>query len=99
MYVQNFAGVPTWLEGTILNQIGPVPFQVRLADGHICKRHVDHVRFRYPEKNAMPSEPIMVEGPSVSSPNGTTQQSEETVRTNGPIVSSPQRHHTVLPPH
>ena len=73
-------------------------FQVPLADGRIRKRHVDHVRIRYPEENAMPSEPIVVEGPSVSSPNGTTQQSQETVRTNGPIVASPQRLDPVPPP-
>ena len=95
VYVRNFVGVPTWLEGTILDQIGPVSFQVRLADGRIRKRHVDHVRIRYQEENAMPSEPIVVEGPSVLSP---TQQSEETVSENGPIVSSPQRPDPVLPP-
>ena len=98
MYVRNFVGVPTWLEGIILDQIGPVSFQVRLADGRILKRHVDHVRIRYPKENAMPSVPIVVEGPSVSHPNGTTQLSEETVHTNIPIVSSPQRHDPVLPP-
>ena len=87
-----------WLEGTILDQIGPVSFQVRLADGRIRKRHVDHVRIRYLEENAMPSEPIVVEGPSVSSPNGTRQQSGEAVSENGSIVSSPQRHDSVLPP-
>ena len=81
-----------------MDQIGPVSFQVRLADGRICKRHVDQVRIQYPEENVMPSEPMVVEGPSVSSPNGTTQELEETVSTNGPIALSPQRLDPVPPP-
>ena len=52
----------TWLEGTILDQIGPVSFQIRLADGRIRKRHVDHIRIRYPEEIALPSQPVVVEG-------------------------------------
>ena len=96
VYVRNFVGVPTWLEGTILDQIGPVSFQVQLTDGRTRKRHVDHMRIRYPEE-ILPSEPIVVEGPSVTFSNGTTQQSGEVVSGNG---SSPQaqRHVSVPPP-
>ena len=96
VYVRNFVGVPTWLEGTILDQIGPVSFQVQLTDGRTRKRHVDHMRIRFPEE-ILPSEPIVVEGPSVPSSNGTTQQSGEVVSGNG---SSPraQRHVSVPPP-
>ena len=46
VYVRNFVGVPTWLEGTMLDQIGPVIFQIRLVDGHIHEHHVDHMRIR-----------------------------------------------------
>ena len=91
VYVRKFVGVPTWLEGTVLDQIGPVSFQVWLADGCICKRHVDHVRIRYPEENVVPS----VEGPSVPSSNGKTQQSGMTFSGNG---LNPQRHVSVPPP-
>ena len=73
--------------------IGPVSFQVRMADGHIRKHYVDHVRIWYPEET---SEPTVVEGGSISSPNGTTQQSEEVVSGNCPIVSSLQRHDPLL---
>ena len=37
------------MEGTILDKTGPVSFRVRLLDGRIWKRHIDHVRIRYPE--------------------------------------------------
>ena len=77
-----------------MDQIGPVSFQIRLADGRIRKRHVDHVRIRYPEEHVVPSEPIAIEGPSVPSSNGNTQQSGEIVSGNG---STPQRHDSVPP--
>ena len=79
-----------------MDQIGPVSFQVQLTDGRTRKRHVDHMRIRFPEE-ILPSEPIVVEGPSVPSSNGTTQRSVEVVSGNG---SSPraQRHVSVPPP-
>lgn len=49
VYLRNFVGKSAWLEGKILDQTGPVSFHVRLSDGRIRKRHVDHLRIRYPE--------------------------------------------------
>ena len=34
------------MEVTILDKTGPVLFRVRLLDGRIWKRHIDHVRIR-----------------------------------------------------
>ena len=51
---ENFTGAPTWLTGKVLDQIGPVSFRVQLRDGRIKKRHVDHLRIRYPEDSPIP---------------------------------------------
>ena len=48
VYARNFLGSPVWMEGTILDKTGPVSFRIRLSDGCIWKRHIDHVRIRYP---------------------------------------------------
>ena len=63
VYIQNFVGSPTWLEGIILDRTGPVSFKVRLSDGHIQKRHIDLLRIRYLEGSANSSLPEVLEGP------------------------------------
>ena len=57
VYVRNFSGSRVWTEGTILDKTGPVSFRVRLLDGRIWKRHIDHVRIRYPEDVIDPNMP------------------------------------------
>ena len=46
VYVMNFTGKTKWLHGVIVEQTGPVSFRVRLDDGRVLRRHVDHVRSR-----------------------------------------------------
>jgi len=62
VYVQNFVGSLTWLEGTILDRTGPVSFKVRLSDGCIRKRHLDHLRIHYLEDSVNSSLPEVLEG-------------------------------------
>ena len=33
-----------WLLGTVINSRGPVSYKVKLSDGRLIKRHVDHLR-------------------------------------------------------
>ena len=63
VYVRNFSGSQVWMEGTILDKTGPVSFRVRLLDGRIWKRHIDHVRIRYPEDVIDPNMPEALVGP------------------------------------
>ena len=46
VFVRNFDGKSKWLCGVIVEQTGPVSFRVRLDDGRVVRRHVDHVRSR-----------------------------------------------------
>uniref|UniRef100_H3A251 Gypsy retrotransposon integrase-like protein 1 n=1 Tax=Latimeria chalumnae TaxID=7897 RepID=H3A251_LATCH len=40
VYVRNFQ---TWIPGVLLQQIGPVSWTVQTKDGHVLRRHQDHV--------------------------------------------------------
>ena len=63
VYARNFLGSPVWMEGTILDKTGPVSFRIWLSDGRIWKRHIDHVRIRYPEDSIAPNVPEALAGP------------------------------------
>lgn len=48
VYVKNFARGPTWIQGKIVSQVGPVSFKVELTESQvICNRHQDHIRVRH----------------------------------------------------
>ena len=49
VYARNFRPGEMCLPGCIFKAKGPVSFLVRLTDGQVIKRHVDHVRKRLPE--------------------------------------------------
>ena len=56
VYVRNFRGLPIWISGEIVDQLGPLTFRVQFNDGQILKRHIDHVRIRYPmDETASPT--------------------------------------------
>ena len=46
VFVMNFSGKTKWLHGVIVEQTGPVSFRIRLEDGRVVRRHIDHVRSR-----------------------------------------------------
>jgi hypothetical protein len=59
VFVQNFSSGPTWLAGIILQRRGPVSYLVKLQDGRIFRRHVDHVRVRTSSGNkALPDQEL-----------------------------------------
>ena len=47
--VVNFQGRPKWLAGVLEEQHGTLAFRVRLEDGRLWKRHVDHIRVNIPK--------------------------------------------------
>ena len=51
--VVNFQGRPNWLAGVLEEKLGPLTFRVRLEDGRLCKRHVNHIRVN------IPTEPVV----------------------------------------
>ena len=40
---RNYAGTPQWLPGQVTAAIGPVLYQVSLADGRVWRRHQDQL--------------------------------------------------------
>ena len=44
MFVSNFGRGQDWLAGVVESQTRPLSFRVRLEDGRLVKRHMDHVR-------------------------------------------------------
>ena len=46
MYVCNFSNGARWLPGKISAVLGSRHFEVKLSDGRIVKKHLDHVRMR-----------------------------------------------------
>ena len=52
--MKNFPTGDNWLQGTIVKVSGPLSFQVKLQDGRIVWRHVDHIIQCSPQ---MPDEP------------------------------------------
>ena len=51
VFVKNFppGSKPKWLPGEIQSTDGPRSFTISLSDGRIVRRHLDHIRRRYPE--------------------------------------------------
>ena len=47
VYVKNLpAGTPKWIPGVVEKVTGPLSYVVKLKDGRLVRRHVDHVRKR-----------------------------------------------------
>ena len=46
VYIRNFSNGPKWLPGKISTVLGSRHFEVKLNDGRMVKRHLDHVRIR-----------------------------------------------------
>lgn len=57
VYAMNFGGKPKWLQGIIEEKLGPLTVTVRLPDGRLWKRHIDHVRRRTPMEESPETAP------------------------------------------
>ena len=44
VHIQNFRGTPLWILGVIVKCQGPVSYCVKLNNGTVVRRHVDHVK-------------------------------------------------------
>ncbi len=44
--VRNFGSGATWLVGAVEKALGPLSYQIKLEDGRLVRRHVDHLRAR-----------------------------------------------------
>jgi len=44
VWTRNFREGPQWLEGVIVDCLGPASYMVHLKTGDLWKRHVDHIQ-------------------------------------------------------
>ena len=44
MLVRNFREGDNWIQGKIVDQLGPVSYLVQSQDGAIWRRHIDHIQ-------------------------------------------------------
>ena len=48
VFVHDFPTGNKWLPGTVTQKKGPLSFLIKLADGRVFHRHIDHIRERPP---------------------------------------------------
>jgi len=53
VFVKNFGRGLEWLPGVVDLIKGPVTYVVKLTDGRVVKRHVDHIRIRTSEQSSV----------------------------------------------
>ena len=53
--VRNFQAGDKWLPGIVVYILGPRSLKVKLNDGKVVRRHLDHVRSRQDTSNMQPT--------------------------------------------
>ena len=104
VFVENFGHGSKWFAGTIDEIRGPLTYMVRLPDGRILKRHVDHIRNQTsmePSKSqdVIPShgeslsfEPLLdIEEPLPKQPSQSPEQCSVPVHSSSRIRRPPDR--------
>ena len=100
VWVRNFRDGEKWLKGVVVEVSGPLSYKVRVFDGRLWRRHVDHLR----DCNVPPSETkecdsdqdsFLLDHPNQSEPqhNMETPLPTET-ENNTPQVASQESEHT-----
>ena len=46
VFVHDFSTGKNWLPGTVTQSKGPLPFLIKLVDGRVIRRHIDHIQER-----------------------------------------------------
>lgn len=48
VFARNFANSSTvkWITGEVIKQSGPLSYHIKLLDGRVIRRHIDHIRTR-----------------------------------------------------
>ena len=61
VYAKNFYG-DKWLTAEVIKVSGPLSYQVKSEEGVILRRHVDHIRKRYPTETTTQDDWAMPDG-------------------------------------
>ena len=96
--VRNFAATgDNWLPGSIVESLGPLSFRVKLSDGRLVKRHIDHILF-CPDNHSQQIQSDAydwLDPPHISQTNSTEQSIQPT---ESPEQSLPRRSSRVSVP-
>ena len=76
MFIKNFADGPTWLPGIVAALHGLLTYGVKLGDGRVVRRHIDHVQSRASHPPPTETEDDCLPGPSTVSPGPSGASSE-----------------------
>ena len=78
VFVNNHQETLTWLEGIVTEITGPLSYKIKLNDGSIVCRHIDHIRIHHsPPQQDISTEAVIddsfmfLEHQLSTSPNGT----------------------------
>ena len=93
VFVRNFPSGTSWLKGTLTEKNGPLSFIVKLDDGRILHRHIDHIRVdeaNSPDGAQESSFPYNAESPDPQTQSITTSPSDVTEQITPPLRRSPK---------
>ena len=68
VFIKNFADGPTWLPGVVTALHGLLTYDVKLGDGRVVRRHIDHVQSRASHPPPTETEDDCLPGPTTVSP-------------------------------
>ena len=105
VHVLNFRPGEKWIPGKIIESTGPISFRIQLQNGHVLRRHQDHLRHRMERFEQMSAETASDENEtltdmtSVGTPAETTSTPEEPSNPRNLLdESSPADTVEVIPP-
>ena len=77
VFIKDTSSSKEWDSGVVIEVNGPVTYKVKLQDGRILRRHIDHIRKRQspdPEQEEPESEPELNTNASTTIPQAQAQQ-------------------------
>jgi len=99
VYVKNFSGTPAWVPGVIEKSRGPLSYLVKLLNGKLVRRHVDHVKSRLSNTDVVDCDDFddfLITGNQQGSP--VVEQSEQSSNTEEPVTVELRRSTRVRQP-
>ena len=94
VYAKNFYG-DKWLTAEVIKVSGPLSYQVKSEEGVILRRHVDHIRKRYPTETTTQDDWAMPDGLSSHIDSTARELPLETTTPSPPLVhSTPERRYS-----
>ena len=82
VFIRNFTRGPPWLPGTVLKTQGPRTFGIKLTDGRVWRRHVNHIRYSSVDITSPPMSDEFDDCIPVSISQSNTPENSSTSQTN-----------------